>query len=79
MRTNAWDLEPPVPVKPVTRLKGDLEALRELTSAKSSPRLPVRASHSAVAWYGFGDASWAFGVSIRDPIAGVDATQDLWR
>lgn len=72
-------LDPPVLVKPVTRLKGDLEALRSLTVAEAPPELPVRASRSAVACYGFGDASGdGFGVSIWDPRSGVDATQGLW-
>jgi hypothetical protein len=44
-------------VKPVPRLKFDIEALKYLTRYELSPRRRVRMKHQMRAMYGFGDAS----------------------
>jgi hypothetical protein len=54
--------QPPATVKPVLRLRGDIDALLDLTSAQYPPEVSVRAARIAMVWYIFGDAS-GYGLS----------------
>ncbi|KAL7559822.1 hypothetical protein ACA910_003985 [Epithemia clementina (nom. ined.)] len=56
---------PPCQVAPVPRLKGDIEALSQLTEAENPPRVLVRLRQTAIAAMMFGAASGAgFGTSL---------------
>jgi len=65
LSTQSKPLQPPVYVTAVPRLHMDLEALTSLFAAEHPPIRYVRATHTLVALYGFGDASGhGFGGSI---------------
>eukprot|EP00978_Attheya_sp_CCMP212_P029827 scaffold107351_cov30-Attheya_sp.AAC.1 len=54
--------QPPATVKPVQRLRRDIDALLDLTEAESPPEVRIRAARLAMVWYIFGDAS-GYGLS----------------
>jgi hypothetical protein len=69
----------PVTVKPVPRLKGDLEALERLTEDLKAPVLLIQSKHIYVVRYGFGDASGGgFGSSITDNECGLEIQIGTW-
>eukprot|EP00978_Attheya_sp_CCMP212_P036953 scaffold171096_cov66-Attheya_sp.AAC.1 len=57
--------KPPISVKPVTRLRSDIDALLHLTESEIPPELKIRASALAMVWYMFGDAS-GYGLSTTE-------------
>ena len=57
---------PPCKVKPVPRLKDDVEALSLLTESKLAPKRVIRNSRVVTVVYGFGDASGkGFGTGLK--------------
>eukprot|EP00978_Attheya_sp_CCMP212_P046181 scaffold377919_cov55-Attheya_sp.AAC.3 len=54
--------QPPATLKPVQRLRGDIDALLDLTNAKCPPEIIIRATLAAMVWYIFGNAS-GYGLS----------------
>eukprot|EP00978_Attheya_sp_CCMP212_P014301 scaffold36374_cov58-Attheya_sp.AAC.7 len=58
----ATSKKPPATVVPVSRLRGDIDALLELTSAELPPVITTRASKLSMVWFIFGDAS-GYGLS----------------
>jgi hypothetical protein len=60
------DTREPTFVRAVRRLKDDIRALQNLTSANSPPIIPVRCASTGAVYYGFGDASGkAFGSTFQ--------------
>jgi hypothetical protein len=71
--------QPPLKVKAVPRLHTDLEALSSLFSASTPPTRYIRATHTQVALYGFGDASGSgYGSSVALPDGSIFFRHGLW-
>jgi hypothetical protein len=72
--------DPPSGVKAVPRFAPDVEVLSRLTESREPPRVPVRPTVTATAWFCYGDASGqGFGFSLW--ISGtldIDLSYGVW-